>query len=100
VSENISKIAVPASKEDVQCQRTIDKGLFPKVSAIVLWIILTNDKMSHQHADGAETEIVNFSMYWKETGEFQSGGIAQDALIMNILLLCMAKLTISCFLSG
>ena len=82
---------VSASKEDVHnAIKNIDKGIFPKAFCKIIPDILGGDPeyCNIMHADGAGTKSSLAYMYWKETGDL--GGIAQDALIMNIDdLLCV-----------
>ena len=85
---------VSSQKEDVHnAIKNIDKGLYPKAFCKVVPDYLTgsNNHCIVMHADGAGTKSSLAYAYWKETGDLSVwGGIAQDALIMNIDdLLCV-----------
>ena len=85
---------VSAGKEDVHnAIKNVDKGLFPQAFCKIVPDHLSNDEeyCIVMHADGAGTKSSLAYMYWKETGDISVWkGIAQDALIMNIVdLLCV-----------
>ncbi len=86
---------VSASKDDVhKAIRNIDKGLFPKAFCKIIpdFVGQHPDYCNIMHADGAGTKSSLAYVYWKETGEISvwRGGIAQDAIVMNIDdLLCV-----------
>jgi phosphoribosylformylglycinamidine cyclo-ligase len=84
---------VSASKDDVHnAIKNIDKGIFPKAFCKIVPDILTNDPAycNIMHADGAGTKSSLAYTYWKETGDISVWrGIAQDAIIMNLDLLCV-----------
>ena len=93
-SERYSLRGVSAAKEDVHAAiKNIDKGLFPRAFCKIIPDILGGDPewCNIMHADGAGTKSSLAYAYWRETGDLSVwGGIAQDALIMNIDdLLCV-----------
>ena len=87
--ERYNQRGVSASKEDVHnAIKNIDKGIFPKAFCKIIPDYLGGQKSycNIMHADGAGTKSSLAYMYWKETGDLSVWkGIAQDALIMNIL---------------
>ncbi len=85
---------VSADKTDVHnAIKNVDKGLYPKAFCKIVPDYLTGDENYAivMHADGAGTKSSLAYAYWKETNDLSVWkGIAQDALIMNIVdLLCV-----------
>jgi phosphoribosylformylglycinamidine cyclo-ligase len=95
-SSKYNQRGVSSQKEDVQkAVKDMEKGLYPNAFCKIMPDILGGDEdyCNVMHADGAGTKSSLAYMYWKETGDYSVWkGIAQDALIMNIVLV---PLTIS-----
>lgn len=67
--------------------KKLDKGLYPKAFCKIYPDLLGGDDhwVNIMHADGAGTKSVLAYLYWKETGDLSVwGGIAQDAIVMNL----------------
>ncbi len=79
---------VSASKSEVhQAIKGLDKGLFPTAFCKILPDVAGGDSdyVNLMHADTAGTKTSLAYMYWKETGDLSVwGGIAQDAIVMNL----------------
>ncbi len=79
---------VSASKSEVHAAiKGLDKGLFPLAFCKVLPDVAggSDDYVNVMHADTAGTKTSLAYMYWKETGDLSVwGGIAQDAIVMNL----------------
>ncbi|HSU28137.1 MAG TPA: AIR synthase related protein, partial [Chitinophagaceae bacterium] len=89
-----SKRGVSAKKEDVHAAtKSLNKGLFPNAFCSIYPDILGKDEnmVNVMHADGAGTKSILAYLYWKETGDLSVwGGIARDAIVMNLDdLLCV-----------
>ncbi len=85
---------VSAQKEEVhQAIQKLDQGLYPYAFCKIYPDYLCNDSnwVNIMHADGAGTKSILAYLYWKETGDLSVwGGIAQDAVAMNLDdLLCV-----------
>jgi len=79
---------VSASKSEVhQAIKGLDKGLYPTAFCKILPDVAGGDDayVNLMHADTAGTKTSLAYMYWKETGDLSVwGGIAQDAIVMNL----------------
>ena len=79
---------VSASKSEVhQAIKGLDKGLYPTAFCKILPDVAGGeaDYVNLMHADTAGTKTSLAYMYWKETGDVSVwGGIAQDAIVMNL----------------
>ena len=88
---------VSADKEDVHnAIKKIDKGLYPRAFCKLIPDYLTGDSdyCLAMHADGAGTKSSLAYVYWKKFNNLSVwGGVAQDALVMNIDdLLCVGAI--------
>lgn len=89
-----AKRGVSAQKEDVHAAvKQLSHGLYPNSFCKVYPDFLCNDDkwVSIMHADGAGTKSILAYLYWRETGDLSVwGGVAQDAIVMNLDdLLCV-----------
>jgi phosphoribosylformylglycinamidine cyclo-ligase len=89
-----SKRGVSAQKEEVHAAvKNLDQGIFPNAFCKIYPDYLGKDEnyINVMHADGAGTKSILAYLYWKETGDVSVWkGIAQDAVVMNIVdLLCV-----------
>ena len=89
-----SKRGVSAQKEEVHAAtKYLDKGLYSRAFCKIYPDVLGDDAewVNVMHADGAGTKSILAYLYWKETGDVSVwGGIAQDAIVMNLDdLLCV-----------
>jgi phosphoribosylformylglycinamidine cyclo-ligase len=79
---------VSADKKDVhEAIKHLSKGLFPNAFCKILPDIVAGDKAycNIMHADTAGTKPSIAYMYFRETGDISVfGGIAQDAIVMNL----------------
>lgn len=79
---------VSATKDDVHnAIKHLDKGLFPNAFCKVLPDVVAGDAAycNIMHADTAGTKTSLAYLYWRETGDLSVwGGIAQDAIVMNL----------------
>lgn len=79
---------VSADKSEVhKAIKKLDKGLFPNAFCKVLPDIAASDPAwcNLMHADTAGTKTALAYLYYKETGDVSVfGGIAQDAMVMNL----------------
>ena len=85
---------VSAQKEEVHAAiKDLDQGLYPNAFCKLYADYLggQSDYINIMHADGAGTKSILAYLYWKETGDATVwGGIAQDAIAMNLDdLLCV-----------
>ena len=79
---------VSATKDEVHAAiKDLDKGLYPRAFCKVIPDVVGGDAdyCNIMHADTAGTKTSLAYLYWKETGDLSVwGGIAQDALVMNL----------------
>lgn len=88
ITSKYDQRGVSPSKSEVHAAiRQLDKGLYPDAFCKVLPDVAggSPDYCNLLHADTAGTKAALAYLYWRETGDLSVwGGIAQDAIVMNL----------------